>query len=322
MKYKAVIFCGSSRAGKTTLAKLARAHSSHYKGLIFEGLFPAYLSRFSYMFGKYHKGLFDEYLTRPRFIDESKSQTITPKEQLGQGSDYRYKGSFLSSLDSAFGDKWALADLHAELYYKPLLRAMPDIVFCLVVRDPRDCVCAGLYWQDFPKAVKGRKSWFYKKLFSWILSAHMADKINKSHPENIVIVNFNQLVSDRVAPDFLQFKDGWKKDLPDEPYYSYKGRGLFSTPNSAEYKELLSAKELFIIQDLCADYMKEYGYKVDDFPSSNIWALRIIKGLILGLSNLSPSLARGAIDLLFSPRQHVKKQFERLKQFIRDIKNF
>jgi len=321
MKHKVVIFCGSSRAGKTTLAKLSHDHSKIYKGLIFEGLFPAYLSRFSYMFGKYHKGLFSEYMTRARFIDESKSKTTTPKEQLGKVG--KYKGSFLSSLDNAFGDKWAIADLHAELYYKALLRSNPDIHFCLVIRDPRDCVCAGLYWQDLPKAIEVRKSWFYKKLFSWILSAHMAQKIKKTYPDNITVVNFNQLIENKNPPEFLGFDNAWEKDIPKwDIYYSHKGKGLFSTPNRGEYKELLTERDIFIIQELCADYMKQYNYKRDNFTSSNIYILRIIKIFILGLSELSPSLARGGIDLLFSPRQHAKKQQDRLKQFIKDIKNF
>lgn len=321
MKYKAVIFCGSSRAGKTTLARLSHVHSVNYNGLIFEGLFPAYLSRYSYMFGKYHRGLFDEYMERPRFIDEVKSKTTTPKDELG--GDFKYKDSFLSSLNNAFGDKWAVADLHAELYYKALLRSIPDVHFCLVVRDPRDCVCAGLYWQNFPKAIEARKSWFYKKLFSWILSAHIANKIKKTYPDNITIVNFNQLIESKNPPEFLGFDKSWEKDIPKgDIYYSHKGKGLFSTPNRGEYKELLTEREIFIIQELCADYMKQYDYKSENFPSSNIFILRIIKVFILGLSELSPSLARGGIDLLFSPRQHAKKQLDRLKQFIKDIKNF
>ena len=78
MIHKAIIICGSSRAGKTTLAKLACAYSNSHKGLIFEGLFPAYLSRLSYAFKRYNSKLFNEYLERPRFIDEKKSKTTTP----------------------------------------------------------------------------------------------------------------------------------------------------------------------------------------------------------------------------------------------------
>ena len=320
--HQTIIICGSSRAGKTTLAKLTCKYSNSHNGLIFEGLFPAYLSRLSYVLKRYHPKLFDEYLERPRFIDEGKSKTLAPIEQLDE-RDYSYKGSFMSSLHYAFGENWVIADLHAELYYKALLRALPNIYFCVVIRDPRDCVCAGLYWQDYPNARKNRKSWFYKRLFSWILSAHIAEEIKQNHPENISVINFNQIKNNETAKQLLGLKEGWDKDLPEHAYYSFIGEGQFTTPDKeGKVLELLTVKERAIIQNLCADMMQKYGYAPENLPSVNIATLKIVKTMVIAIAKLSPSLARGFIDLLFSPVQHARKQLERLKQLIKDIKNF
>ena len=79
---KNIIICGTSRTGKSTLAKLARKHSQIYEGYVFEGLFPAYLSRLSYNFKTLHLSLFKEYLSRPRFIDEQKTLTLSPHQQI------------------------------------------------------------------------------------------------------------------------------------------------------------------------------------------------------------------------------------------------
>ncbi|PCJ99937.1 MAG: hypothetical protein COA45_03750 [Zetaproteobacteria bacterium] len=321
MTYDTIIFCGTSRAGKTTLAKLMHAHSDTHNGLIFEGLFPAYLSRFSYLMKDAHSGLFNEYVERPRYIDEAKSKTLAPIEQFEMRSRSD-QNSFLGRVHHAFGARWAIADLHAELYYKQLLRAWPDIHLCVVIRDPRDCVCAGLYWQDFPNARKDRKSGFYKRLFSWILSAHIADRIQKEHPDNITVINFNQIKSNTESLQFLGMDDGWDQDIPEHAYYSYVGDHQFTTPNTGERLALLSAGECAIIQNLCADPMKRYGYQPEGLPSVNMLGPRIIKAVILGVAWFSPSLARGTIDLLFSPLQHAKNQIKRLKQFIKDIQNF
>lgn len=321
MTYDTIIFCGTSRAGKTTLANLMYAHSETHKGFIFEGLFPAYLSRISYIARKSHPHLFQEYLHRARFIDEQKSKTLTPADQF-EAEGYVSQETFLASIHHAFGARWAIADLHAELYYKPLLHALPELHFCVVIRDPRDCVCAGLYWQDFPNAHKNRKSWFYKRLFSWVLATHIADKIQKERPDNITIINFNQIKTNVQSLQFLGLADGWERDIPEHAYYSYVGDQQFTTPNIGERRPLLTSDECAIIQSLCADSMRRYGYQPEDLPAVNIVGLRIINAVILGVSWFSPSLARGMIDLLFSPLQHAKNQVKRLKQFIKDIQNF
>lgn len=321
MKHKTIILCGSSRAGKSTLAKLARKYSRRHKGLMFEGLFPAYLSRYSYFLRSKHKGLFLEYMERPRFIDENKSKTITPAEDLGL-RNYIYDTSLLSSLKSNFGDEWIIADLHAELYYKKLLRSMPDLHFIVVLRDPRDCVCAALYWQDYPDCAHNRKSMFYKALYSWILSYEIAKRIKQKHPDNITIINSNKLRSDKILPEFLEFDESWKEEIAPNAYYTYQDGGVFTVPEGNTSK-LLSASEILIIERFCKRYMNELCYKTHNQERLNpLHAGGLGIKLMLLISKLSPSLARGFIDLLFSPGQHAKKQVERLKQFIKDIKNF
>ncbi len=324
MMHKNIIICGPSRAGKTTLAKLANAHSKGHKGLIFEGLFPAYFSRLSYIFKNHHNKLFNEYMIRPRFIDEEKSKTITPAQQLNCDK-FIYKGSFLASLNNAFGDNWIIADLHAELYYKTLLRSWPDIHFCVVIRDPRECVCAGIYWQNneqnFPNAHKYRKKLLYKKLFSWILSVHTAKKIQKDYPDNITIINFNQVKNNDDVLELLELNGTCINNLPFSTYYSFTKNGLFTTPNH-EKLELLTSNERAIIQNLCTDIMKEHNYSFEKLPHINIKTLDIAKTMIIGISAFSPSLARGFIDALFFPKQHAKNQLNRFKQFIKDIRNF
>lgn len=323
MKHKAIIICGSSRAGKTTLAKLTNLHSQSHKGLVFEGLFPAYLSRLSYVLKRVHPMLFKEYMERPRYIDEKKSKTLTPQEQL-EDCNFSKSVHFLDSIYNSFGESWAIADLHAELYYKELLRASSDVHFCVAIRDPRECVCAGLYWLDFPNAIKNRKLWFYKNLFSWILSAHVAKVIQSKYPANITIVNLNKIKSGEAKKiqSLLGLKDGWDSGLPDNFYFSFIENGKFTTPKNNEYQELLTVKERAIIQALCADIMLEYGYKSEDIEGINIPHIRLIKKMMIGLAIFSPSLARGLINLLFSPLQHVKNQFNRFKQLIKDIRNF
>ncbi len=289
--------------------------------MIFEGLFPAYISRLSYVFKKMHPMLFREYMGRPRFIDEKKLESFKPNGQLknekyGEGKD------FLGSVYRTFGEKWIIADLHAELYYKALLRAWPDIHFCVVIRDPRDCVCAGLYWQDFPKTCQNRTAWFYKNLFSWMLSVHVAQHIQTNYPDHITIVNSNQFQTDTNITPLLGLSSQWKNDLPKQAYYSFVKNGTFTTPNENEFLELLTPKERAIIQGLCAETMRQYGYAFEDLPQANLMKLRFIKSLVFRLSARSPSLALGLINLLFSPSEHVKTQLNRFKQFIKDMNNF
>lgn len=321
MEHKAIIICGSSRAGKTTLAKCTFAHGVKNKGLLFEGLFPAYFSRLSYVFKSLHPMLFREYMQRPRYIDESKSKILTPAEQL-KTDGKECKGDFLQSLRQVFGENWVIADLHAEMYYKTLLRAWPDIHFCLVIRDPRDCVCAGIHWLDFPQPCKNRKEIFYKQLFGWILSAHVGARIRRKHPDHITIINSNRMKENEELETLLGLEGAWRDSLPKIPYYTYMGGGKFSTPIEGDYRELLTQRELYIIQVLCADMMRDYLYKSEDIPAIKIYHLKCIKTVMLGIAVFSPSLARGFITLLFSPAQHVKNQINRFKQFIRDIGHF
>lgn len=326
MQHK-IIICGSSRAGKTTLAKLAHKHSESHKGLIFEGLFPAYFSRLSYVIPQKHKALFREYMQRPRFVDEGKSKTLTPSDQLeftSEDIEKKFKNNLPTALGNSFGENWIIADLHAELYYKKLINAWPDVHFCIPIRDPRDCVCAGLYWQDYPNAKSNRKQHFYKCLFSWMLSAHMAHQIEKKHPNQITILNFNQIKNQEIAENVFGLKDGWRDDLPEHTYYSFTSDKKFTTPKEGERANLLTPHERTIIQSLCADIMHKYDYPVENElpPVKHRWILHAIKSTILGMTYLSPSLARGMIDLLFSPKQHAKNQINRLKQLIKDIKNF
>ncbi len=321
MIHNTIIICGSSRSGKTTLAKLTNKYSKNNKGLIFEGLFPAYLSRLSYTFKAFHKGLFEEYIDRPRFIDEKKSKTISPKTQLGEVS-YDQESLFIGSLYKSFGKEWVIADLHAELYYKSILSNCPNTHFCMIIRDPRDCVCAGLYWQDFPNAHKNRKRWFYKYLFSWLLSSEISNRIHNEHKNNITTINFNNIRTDKTAQELLNLNNDWQDSVPQNSYYSYLGNNYFSTPGDQKQKGLLSIKELSIIQAICKEHMSKHGYTIEELPSENVFWQKIIKFIIINISKLSPSLARGTIDLLFYPIEHLKKQIDRLKQFIKDVRDF
>lgn len=321
MEHKAIIICGSSRAGKTTLAKCTFAHGARSRGLLFEGLFPAYFSRLCYVFKNLHPMLFREYMQRPRYIDEKKSKILTPAEQL-KTDGKECKGDFLQSLRQVFGEDWVIADLHAEMYYKTLLRAWPDVHFCLVIRDPRDCVCAGIHWLDYPQPCKNRKEIFYKQLFGWILSAHVGARIRREHPDHITIINSNRLRENDGIETLLGLEGAWRDSLPKLAYYTYMGNGKFSTPVEGEYRELLTQRELYIVQTLSADVMCDYSYDPENLPAIRIVHLKLIKTVMLGISSFSPSLARGLIMLLFSPAQHVKNQINRFKQFIRDIGHF
>jgi hypothetical protein len=316
-----IIICGTSRTGKSTLAKIIQKHSQIYEGYVFEGLFPAYLSRLSYNFKALHLFLFKEYITRPRFVNEQKTKTLSPDQQIEICFPV-FQKDFLSSVKHAFGLWWVIADLHAELYYKQLLKAWPEIHFCFISRDPRECVAASLYWENFPDVCKRKQKVFYKSLFSWVLAEHVATRIKELHPENITIINSNDLRNGQLAPDLFGFEKNWLKDLPEKPYYSITENGDFTTPDSGRRKKLLNAKELAVIRKLCEKNVDPSVHEKDLLFSFKITVFSLIKTVMLFLAGISPSLARGFIELLFTPIQHLKRQLEHIKQFVKDIYNY
>jgi hypothetical protein len=263
--------------------------------------------------------LFDEYMTRPRFIDEAKETALVPETALGEQD---FKGDFLSSVGAALGQNCVIADLNAELYYKPLLKAWPDAQFCFVMRDPRDCIAAGLYWQDFPNAKHNRKAWFYKRLYSWVLSSTLALRIEKQSPNRSTTVQFHSIKDDQNPASLLGFSGDWQKSLPDPAYYTYSGAGKFTTPNADELTELLTPQELAIIEKHCARWMPNFVQNCEHKGHYSFERGAVFIPLIMALSRLSPPLAHSMIDLLCLPVWHVTNRIDQLKQFIKDMRDF
>ena len=208
---KNYVICGSSRAGKTTLVRKINQQSSNVQGFIFEGLFPAYLSRF-FLNSKAQTNL-ETYFSHPRNISEHKHKTIIPKNFINPNSLVFSDEPFLKQIEKIFNREterlgytsWAIADLHAEFYYKDIIQKMESVCFIAPIRDPRESIAAALYWRTFPEETKARNNWFYVKLMNWLISAAIIKRLNKRYPQKTFVFDIGKKANSLTATAWMQY---------------------------------------------------------------------------------------------------------------------
>ncbi|MEM2125342.1 MAG: sulfotransferase [Candidatus Methanosuratincola sp.] len=168
--------------------------------------------------------------------------------------------------------RWGDKSLHTEHYVNEILDEFPAARIIHMTRDPRDRYASvrKRHHQDNPRigAAVGR----------WLLSMKRAQQNTKEHPENCLIVRYEELASNpeeisRKVCEFIH-EDFSHSMLNLEGAADYQQRGGNSSFNRIEpgtistrpigrFREVLSPEEITFIQFFSGDLMKSFGYSLE-----------------------------------------------------------
>ena len=330
---------GPGRCGKTHLVLTLWKHRGAVAGFPLEGLFTVYGRRRFPFFRSSRAGFLEEYLKRPRFVDAGRRKKEIPLDYLTSPLD-RLRAAIPDACDhpitligwmlARFAEDngcrtWAAFDLHPEFLYPRFRRRLPGLKLAVMMRDPREAICAALFWRGDPGDGPARDTRFKHCLILWCLGMQTGRMLARRWPEDVQVFNFNALVSgDEMECRHLAVSFGLKLDAvknaynidPDFRYVPGEGfivsdRG--TTPN-------LSGGEFSEIAILAAPY--DDGLTAEAVPG----AARPRRGFILFaravlyLGRAAPSLARAIADFAYFPGRYLRRRINEIRQLAKDIR--
>lgn len=316
---------GPARNGKTALVNALGSIDASVAGLPVEGLLGVYDRRSGDV-----AAVVREYLERPRWLDGARSRAARPLDFLdtpiaqvivtathGGGSPLSAIGRALDVFAAEKGrPAWAVADLHAELVFHRLARALPGLRLGVVLRDPRESLAAALYWRSYPERHQDAWRLLRYGLVLWCLSAETAFRLARLTPECVMIFRFNRLVDGDFA-ELQQVGGAFGVDpevlhatLPQPPHYAFVGGNAFVTPLGSS-APLLKVGEIALIEDVAGRWMRELGLATTmasaaSSPVANL-SLRMIVEAIIALGRFAPVGAKALTDEIFSPGLFVRR---------------
>jgi hypothetical protein len=163
-------------------------------------------------------------------------------------------------------------------YADELMRLFPDMLFLNVVRDPRAQVASmnKAIIHDFDTLLNTQ---------TWVAAHRAADSLMARYPERVMTMRYEDFLYDQEAtlkrvcaffgieflPQMLDISHS------SEARQISKMSALWSSnafapiaANIDKYKKQLSSEEIGIIETLCADYMRRYGYELATDASTAI----------------------------------------------------
>lgn len=326
---------GPGRCGKTHLALALWNHRSTVVGFPLEGLFSIYSRRWVPFTRQSILSLLEEYLTRPRYIDAGREASEQPLD---------YLTSPLNTLRAMFpeyhnhpvvmigwildqfakendGKAWAAFDLHPEFRYPFFRKHLPNLKLAVMTRDPREAICAALFWRGEPCDSEARAARFKHSLIMYCLAIQTANTLSRRWPNEVQIFDFNRLISGdvrerrRIAQNFDMSMYDVNKSYDLVPDFDFDPNRGFLSPGG-DRVNFLSDRELIEISSLTGI---ETLHRTDGTPPRR----RFLKfaRLVFASGRLSPVLARTITDFAYYPRRSIAQRINRLRELASDLKS-
>ena len=331
---------GPGRCGKTRLVNMLWENDGPIAGFPLEGLFSVYLKRRFPFFRSQQKVILEEYLLRPRYIDATRRNAEQPiayfrspltelKAALPADSGHQLSlvGWALARFASDNGRRtWAAFDLHPELIYPRLRRHIPGLKLAVMVRDPREAICATMYWRSDLQPGADRDRQFKHSLIMWCLGVQTGRRLARARPGDVFVFDFNALVAGnaaecrRVAAQFHLDPKAVRDAFDFVPDFGYEPAHGFLSPDGRR-RQLLSETELAEISILTRPLLGEAPTPgpaaVGTRPR---WTLIVFARAILGLGRLAPSLARKVADSTYFPRRYLTRWINDAQRLVNDLR--
>lgn len=322
-----ILIAGPARCGKSTLAaSLVETNDSHAV-LTVDALFPAFYSSKALQSLDERIRFVSDYLRRPRFIDPNRTKVRSPADDIGDRIEtvveetVKKDASAPVSLIGAALDSWAenigksawiAPDLHAEIYFKELIKLLPNLRMIVLLRDPREAVAASLYWRTYPKRVVGGWRMMLHKLLLWCLSADVGCRLSHAMPDRVGVVFADALqnTSQGMMREPLPGLVFPSRPVMNEttPYFSYmEGRGWLG-PDGC-WQLLLSDQERCMIEQVSSPWFSFQEASENSARGGRVsgWVIRSFLAIVLGIARFSPGKAKLLVEYALFPISHFRK---------------
>lgn len=326
---------GPGRCGKTHLVLTMWAQRGIVAGFPLEGLITVYSRRWPPFTRRRSRSLLAEYLTRPRYIDAERDKSEAP---------LKYFSSKIEQLRSALpdskrrpveiigwvldrfaeengGETWAAFDLHPEFGYRRFRRQLPGLKLAVMRRDPREAVCAALFWRGAPDGRQARDRRFKHSLIGYCLGLQTARRLARRWPDDVHCFDFNALIAgdgnelERVQSCFDLQAETLAEAYGITPYFHYQpGQGFLLPDGSREHLlEQTEMAEIFALSGI--------GTADASFGEQGRRSFLAFARAVLLLGRLTtPDAARLLSDLAYYPRRTVQRRINGLRQFASDLR--
>jgi hypothetical protein len=165
--------------------------------------------------------------------------------------------------------RWGDKSLNTERYADAIIDAYPGARIVHMMRDPRDRYASSKTRWD-------RRGGIGAGTAEWLDSAERAERNARLYPENVLVVRYEDLVTDPI--------DGVRRvcEFVDEPYmpemlelggapvfrdkganssYGERRAGEISTNSVGRYRSVLSPTEVEFVRVVAAEAMERFGYE-------------------------------------------------------------
>ncbi len=330
---------GPGRCGKTRLVLALWNNPGLLAGFPLEGLFTVFAKRRVPFFRARRALVLEEYLSRPRYVDAERAVSERPTQYFTSSlaelkaalpADVGHKIALLDWALSRFAQEngrqsWAAYDLHPEFLYESFRRHVADLKLAVMMRDPREAVCAMLFWRTYPRRGADHNQRFKHSLILWCLGVQTGRILARRRPGDVFVFDFNALVEGnpvecrRVAQHLHIEETAVRAAFDFASHFDYDADDGFLTPDGSR-AHLLSAQELAEVTLLAAPY---YGHemrfglaqpRVDPRRGFVIFARAVLR-----LGRIAPNLARMIADLTYYPGRHAKRLVNGVRRFCHDL---
>lgn len=331
---------GPSRTGKTTLVNVINEGGGSVAGFPVEGLFSVYLRRYFAIFSNHREKLIKEYLERPRYMDVAREvfqrpidlyeQSISQLQQSVPDSITHQIALIHWLLQEYAHEKgkatWASFDLHPEFYFTIFRKYIPGLKLAYMVRDPREVLCALLFWRHYPSRCPQAIQRFRHGISMWCLSMYAALQLKNHYPEDVKFFSFNALTNgniemiDIVARSFGLDSKKLRSAFDFLPVFSYDSEKGFLAPDASR-QDLLGKEELKEICQICWPVAGEYTqYFITPDRLSETKSVKNIslENIILKLGRWLPRKTRMLLDLIYYPGKFCRRRINSLRTLLRE----
>jgi len=310
-----MIIGGPSRCGKTTLLKiLNNEKQTKFAGLPVEGLLKIYARNKKLHSTKEKKLFINEYLKRQRNISEIKSEVARPidyfKSTIPEVLAKIPKNIFtdtelLNNILKIYSqdmkkEYWCVCDTHPEFYFEKIKKYISNLKLIVLIRDPREALCAGLYWRTFPNRSKSKSDSIPYRLSLWILSIEKSLDLIRKFPNDVGIVFFNSKNNlYHSISDYIEIGNNENFNSAEiNKFFSYK-RNKFLSPDG-KWESLINSQELSLIEKFSINYLNKLEFPFSEkysFSNNRInFKFTLIINICKYLSKYSFPFAKSLLD--------------------------
>jgi len=329
---------GAPRSGTTLMARLLNRLCTDIAVLPVEGWIYLYFEDYPLMNTKIKEVFIYNFLNHGRSTNTKRTEFEAPIDSSNYSLEEYMKNipkGNLKTLDlldwilrkyaeSKNATSWGAKDNYCEFFLKKLINYFPDAKFIIMIRDPRASICSELYFGTYPDRNNEISNLLHYRLILWCLSVYTTIQLREKWPNSIMIVKYEELVSNpsSVHGKLSSFLDEnlrpFADDIFPKPFSSYekKATGFYDTRD--KWRNLLSEKEVRLIESLADSYMNRFDYKKQYNTyrvGSNKLALSKLLQLSTYLSNYSTASIYHLIDFLYMPTGLLNKIY-RLGKFL------